>query len=90
MGGTFAVDLDPLSLLTRLCAAVPPPRFHTVRSAGVLASMTEQKELRRYLQALSEATKPPERSPARGPPYWRSRALRRRAGEVDAGEVDAA
>jgi len=23
--GTIAVDLDPLSLLTRLCAAVPPP-----------------------------------------------------------------
>jgi hypothetical protein len=36
--GTVAVDLDPLSLLSRLCAAVPPPRFHTVRYAGVLAS----------------------------------------------------
>jgi len=36
--GTFAVDLAPLSLLTRLCASVPPPRFHTVRYAGVLAS----------------------------------------------------
>ena len=150
--GTFAVDLDPLSLLTRLCAAVPPPRFHTVRYAGVLASasklrprilpeppekqaatalgvtgtdaqeprprrcpyrpwaelmmrtfqldvlccprcsgrlrlvalMTEDKEIRRYLTALSEPTEAPERSPARGPPYWRSAALRRRAGEVDA------
>ncbi len=39
--GTFAVDLDPLSLLTRLCAAVPPPRFHTVRYAGVLASASK-------------------------------------------------
>jgi hypothetical protein len=29
--GTVAVDLDPLSLLSRLCASVPPPRFHTVR-----------------------------------------------------------
>lgn len=150
--GTFAVDLDPLSLLTRLCGAVPPPRFHTVRYAGVLASasklrprilpeppekqaatvlgvagtdaqeprprrcpyrpwaelmmrtfaidvlccprcngrlrlvalMTEKKEIRRYLAALREATEAPERSPARGPPYWRSAALRRRAGEVDA------
>jgi hypothetical protein len=27
--GTVAVDLDPLSLLSRLCASVP--RFHTVR-----------------------------------------------------------
>jgi hypothetical protein len=30
------VDLDPLSLLTRLCASVPPPRSHTTRYAGVL------------------------------------------------------
>jgi hypothetical protein len=35
--GTVAVDMDPLSLLCRLAAAVPPPRFHTVRYAGVLA-----------------------------------------------------
>lgn len=26
-----AIDLDPLSLLLRLCAAVPAPRVHTVR-----------------------------------------------------------
>ena len=32
--GTTAVDLDPLSLLFRLCAAVPPPRFNTIRYAG--------------------------------------------------------
>ena len=150
--GTFAVDLDPLSLLTRLCAAVPPPRFHTVRYAGVLASasklrsrilpeppgkqdapaegvahtdvheprphrcryrpwaelrmrtfaadvlscprcsgrlrlvalMTQPKEIQRYLRALGEPTEAPARSPARGPPFWASRALRRRAGEVAA------
>ena len=35
--GTVAVDMDPLSLLCRLAAAVPPPRQHTVRYAGVLA-----------------------------------------------------
>jgi hypothetical protein len=35
--GTVAVDMDPLSLLCRLAAAVPPPRLHTVRYAGVLA-----------------------------------------------------
>lgn len=149
--GTYAIDLDPLSLLTRLCASVPPPRFHTTRYAGVLASasklrsriipnvdampsgaesniedqgperrarrcryrrwaelmmrtfeldvlccprcsgrlrlvalMTEPKEIRRYLRALGESPDGPERSAARGPPYWRSRALRRRAGDVDA------
>jgi len=35
--GTVAVDMDPLSLLSRLATAVPPPRLHTVRYAGVLA-----------------------------------------------------
>jgi hypothetical protein len=39
--GTFAVDLDPLSLLTRLCASVPPPKFHTVRYVGVQASASK-------------------------------------------------
>jgi hypothetical protein len=29
--------MDPLSLLCRLAASVPPPRLHTVRYSGVLA-----------------------------------------------------
>ena len=29
--------MDPLSLLSRLATAVPPPRLHTVRYAGILA-----------------------------------------------------
>ena len=33
-----AIDLDPLSLLCRLAAAVPPPRAHRVNYAGVLAA----------------------------------------------------
>jgi len=36
--GTVAVDMDPLSLLCRLATAVPPPRYHTVKYAGVLAA----------------------------------------------------
>lgn len=39
--GTVAVDLDPLSLVSRLAASVPAPRFHTVRYAGVLASASK-------------------------------------------------
>jgi hypothetical protein len=35
--GTTAVLLDPLDLLTRLCALIPPPRFHMLRYHGVLA-----------------------------------------------------
>ena len=43
--GTFAIDLDPLSLLCRLAATVPPPRFHTVRYGGVLASAAKWRPL---------------------------------------------
>ena len=144
--GTVAVDMDPLSLLSRLAAAVPYPRFHTVRYSGVLASAsklrariapkpaqtdtTEEEatqcvqhaeetprrgpyrpwaellkrtfkvdvlqcpkcqgrmrllavlnvgnELTRYLAHLGEPTELPTQEPARGPPYWKSLAPRRR------------
>ena len=144
--GTVAVDMDPLSLLTRLAAAVPPPRRHTVRYAGVLAPasklrarivpkptvapapiagespepkkvagsryrpwaellkrcfsidvltctgcggrmrlvalVTEPASIRRFLRGLRETSDAPVRAPARGPPYWKSRVLRRAAGET--------
>jgi hypothetical protein len=153
--GTVAIDMDPLSLLSRLAAAVPYPRFspfgdhearHTVRYSGVLASaskvrqkiapkqesvgaenmqecvhdalecevpkrgpyrawaellkrtfhfdvlqctkcqgrmrllavLTQDRELRCYLRGLGEATELPTQASARAPPYWRSRAFRRR------------
>ena len=149
--GTVAVDMDPLSLLCRLATSVPPPRFHVVKYAGVLASaspwrsrigprpvapaelgaadsddapapnakpkrggyrpwaellrrtfaidvlecptckgrmrliamLTEPSSIHRFLAALGEPTDVPARSPSRGPPYWKSVVLRRRAlGEV--------
>lgn len=43
--GTTAIDIDPLSLLCRLAAAVPPPRFNTVRYAGVLAPAAKWRPL---------------------------------------------
>lgn len=146
--GTYAVALDPLSLLTRLCAAIPPPRFHTVRYGGVLASASKMRPhvlrkrpepdtppdaeaaepdcdkpafrhwrwaellkktfainvmtcpscqgrmrlvalaqeptgIRRFLAARGELTDVPEPSPARAPPYFRSKVLRLRYGEHD-------
>jgi hypothetical protein len=39
--GTVAIDMDPLSLLLRLCSSVPAPRVHTVRYAGCLASASK-------------------------------------------------
>lgn len=141
--GTVAIDLDPLSLLTRLAASVPPPKLHTVRYAGVLAPastlrsriipkppvapandtasasspppkrcgshyrpwaellkrsfeidlrcprcsarmklvaiVTEPASVKRVLRRVGETTDPPPRAPARGPPYWKSRVLRRSA-----------
>ena len=144
--GTVAVDMDPLSLLCRLAASVPAPRFNTVRYAGVLAAaaklrprivpepkpdsntldtpcacpedskhlgsryrpwaelvkrtfsvdvlecetchgrmklvafVTDDKSIARFLKKLREPIEPPPRLPARGPPYWQSRALRRMSG----------
>ena len=138
--GTVAVDMDPLSLLCRLATSVPPPRFHTVRYAGVLAAASpwrpriapkppteepaaattrpdrtattggyrpwaellartfavdvlscpscqgrmrllamvkDPASIARYLAAVGEATEVPCRSASLGPPYWKSRVLRR-------------
>jgi len=36
--GTRAILLPPRDLITRLIAAIPPPRFHLVRYFGVLSS----------------------------------------------------
>lgn len=54
--GTVAVDMDPLSLLCRLATSVPPPRFHTVRYAGVLAAASPWRP--------RIAPKPPTEQPA--------------------------
>lgn len=35
--GTVSVEMDPLSLVSRLAASVHPPRFHTIRYGGILA-----------------------------------------------------
>ena len=126
--------MDPLSLLCRLAASVPPPHFHTVHYGGVLASASPWRSrlipeilaatdparpgrcpgyrpwaellrrsfaidvlvcpkcqgrmkliavvkspisIARYLTAVGEPTEVPRRSPGRGPPYWKSRVLRR-------------
>ena len=42
--GTIAIDLDPLSFMCRLAAAVPPPRAHLVRYSGVLSAAHRWRE----------------------------------------------
>lgn len=141
--GTLAVEMDPLSLLCRLATSVPPPRFHTVKYAGLLApassvrarikpqpqpvvQLTEPAQddppsapgsayrawaellkrtfdidvlecpkchgrmklialvldlqsAARYLAKIGERVDVPGRSKSRGPPYWKSTVLRRKA-----------
>lgn len=149
--GTAAIDLDPLSVLCRLAASVPPPRMHTVRFAGVLSAAHKWRPLvvppapdeeladdrpahehtqrpathrchywpwarllqrslavdgekcdacgarmklralvfavhsiERMLRHLGEPTELLPLSPARDPPFFKSRAVRRKLGELDA------
>jgi hypothetical protein len=43
----------------------------------LVALVTEPASVRRFLRGLGETTDAPARAPARGPPYWKSRVLRR-------------
>jgi hypothetical protein len=43
--GTFAIDMDRLSLLSPLAASVRPPHFHTIRYAGALAARASLRPL---------------------------------------------
>ena len=45
----------------------------------LLAVIKEEARIVRYLAAVGEATEVPGRTPSRGPPYWRSQVLRRKA-----------
>jgi hypothetical protein len=45
----------------------------------LIAMVTEPKSVARYLASIGELTDVPGRSPSRGPPYWKSVVLRRKA-----------
>src|SRR5262249_52367276 len=47
--------------------------------------VTTAASIDRFLRRIGESTEPPPLSPARGPPYFKSRVLRRRLGELDGG-----
>jgi hypothetical protein len=42
------------------------------------ALMQEPENIARYLRHLGEPTQPPPLAPARAPPFWRVRELRRK------------
>jgi hypothetical protein len=70
--GTVAVDLDPLSLLCRLVALVPAPRFHTMRYFSVLAAAAQWRPLvvpkPEPSQATENGTAPDAASPCSAAP----------------------
>ena len=43
--GTVSVEMDPLSLISRLAASVHAPRFHSVRYGGVFAPHSKWRPL---------------------------------------------
>jgi hypothetical protein len=45
----------------------------------LIAMVTDPKSVTRYLAPLGELVEVPDRSPSRGPPYWKSTVLRRKA-----------
>jgi len=45
----------------------------------LLAIVSEPESIARYLAGVGEPYEPPVRSPNRGPPYWKSTVLRRKA-----------
>jgi len=45
----------------------------------LVAMVTEAKSIARFLASTSEPLEPPTRAPSRGPPYWASTVLRRKA-----------
>ena len=46
----------------------------------LVALVLEDKSIARFLRTVGEPTSLPLRAPARGPPYWQSRVLRRASG----------
>jgi hypothetical protein len=50
----------------------------------LLAVLKDAKEIRRYLAAVGELVDVPHRAPSRGPPWWKSTVLRRKALHYDA------
>jgi len=56
--GTSSIDLEPLALIARLAAIVPPPRRHVVRYSGVISS---HSSLRSQIVPLPAVATPEEK-----------------------------
>jgi hypothetical protein len=84
--GTVAVEMAPLSLLCLLAMTVPPPRYHTVKYAGVLASASQWRAriLPKPVVDTTVEAPPPRELARRGCTYRPWAELLRRTFAVDA------
>ncbi|MFT5355068.1 MAG: hypothetical protein ACI9KE_002284 [Polyangiales bacterium] len=57
-GKTVPVLLDPLDFISRLCALIPPPRFHMLRYHGILAGHSRAAEVVPQESAKDESLEP--------------------------------
>jgi hypothetical protein len=70
--------------LLRLCAAVPAPRFHTIRYAGVLGSAAKLRPKIIPKSAATEGEEPADEPPKKkGCRYWPWAELMARSFELD-------
>ena len=61
--GTHAVVLSPQDFIARLCALVPPPRFHLLRYLGVLSAHASLRAEVVPGKAVGPPTTPPTQLP---------------------------
>jgi hypothetical protein len=84
--GTIAIDMDPVSLLLRLCSSVPAPRFHTTRYCGVLGSASKLRPKivpQPEQPELADTGDNDEPAPKGGCRYWGWAELLARSFELD-------
>jgi hypothetical protein len=75
--GTSAIELEPLAVIARLAALVPPPRRHTTRYFGVLSSHASSRS--QVVPAATPPAAPAEQDkPKKEPRYIRWSELLRR------------
>jgi hypothetical protein len=77
-GATSSVEMEPLALIARLAAFVPPPKRHTVRYFGVLSShAAARSQVVPHTPAPADVESDPEK-PKRNSRYIRWSELLRR------------
>jgi hypothetical protein len=70
-------------MLSIVIGAASLKGFPSVTRMRLRALITAAQSIERFLCRIGEPTEPPTLSPARGPPFFESRVVRRRFGDAD-------